>query len=43
MVSLATQAQTTVTGTVTDGETQTPLPGVNVIGGTQGVITDFDW
>ena len=42
MVSLATQAQTTVTGTVTDGETQTPLPGVNVIGGTQGVITDFD-
>ena len=40
--SIAAQAQTTVTGTVTDGETQTPLPGVNVIAGTQGVITDFD-
>jgi TonB-linked SusC/RagA family outer membrane protein len=40
--SLAAQAQTTITGTVTDGETQTPLPGVNVIAGTQGVITDFD-
>ncbi len=40
--SMAAQSQTTVTGTVTDGETQTPLPGVNVIAGTQGVITDFD-
>lgn len=35
-------AQTTVSGTVTDGETGSPLPGANVVAGTQGVITDFD-
>ncbi|MUH36241.1 TonB-dependent receptor [Zobellia amurskyensis] len=40
--SLTLTAQTTINGTVTDGETNSPLPGVNVIAGTQGVITDFD-
>ena len=40
--SLTLSAQATISGTVTDGETSTPLPGVNVIAGTQGVITDFD-
>lgn len=35
-------AQNTVSGTVTDGETNSPLPGVNVVAGTSGVITDFD-
>ena len=37
-------AQSTVTGTITDSETSTPLPGVNVIekGTTNGVSTDFD-
>ncbi|WP_047246206.1 SusC/RagA family TonB-linked outer membrane protein [Maribacter thermophilus] len=39
---LTLNAQTTISGTVTDGETGTPLPGANVIAGTTGVITDFD-
>ncbi|WP_290567919.1 SusC/RagA family TonB-linked outer membrane protein [Leeuwenhoekiella sp. UBA6783] len=40
--SLSLMGQTTVTGTVTDGGTGTPLPGVNVVAGTKGAITDFD-
>ena len=42
--STAAMAQSTVTGTITDSETSTPLPGVNVIekGTTNGVSTDFD-
>ena len=34
----------TITGTVTDGETQEPLPGVNVLakGTTSGTVTDID-
>ena len=42
--STAAIAQSTVTGTVTDSETNTPLPGVNVIekGTTNGVSSDFD-
>ena len=32
----------TVSGTVTDAETNDPLPGVNVVAGTSGAITDFD-
>lgn len=39
---ISLMAQTTVSGTVTDGETGSPLPGANVVAGTQGVITDFD-
>ena len=37
-------AQTTVSGTITDGEDGSPLPGVNVLvkGTTNGAITDFD-
>jgi outer membrane cobalamin receptor len=37
-------AQSTVTGTIMDSETNTPLPGVNVIekGTTNGVSSDFD-
>ena len=37
-----TQAQETVTGTVTDGEM--PLPGVNIFvkGTSKGTVTDFD-
>lgn len=37
-------AQSTVTGTITDSETNTPLPGVNVIekGTNNGVSSDFD-
>lgn len=42
--STAAIAQSTVTGTVLDSETNTPLPGVNVIekGTTNGVSSDFD-
>ncbi|MDO6519372.1 SusC/RagA family TonB-linked outer membrane protein [Zobellia uliginosa] len=40
--SLSLNAQTAISGTVTDGETGTPLPGVNVVAGTKGAITDFD-
>jgi iron complex outermembrane recepter protein len=42
--STAAIAQSTVTGTVLDSETNTPLPGVNVIekGTTNGVSADFD-
>tara|TARA_R110002051_G_scaffold69304_1_gene124601 strand:+ start:21512 stop:24622 length:3111 start_codon:yes stop_codon:yes gene_type:complete len=38
------QAQTTITGTVTDSNDGSPLPGANVIvkGTTNGVSTDFD-
>ncbi|MGB3151006.1 MAG: SusC/RagA family TonB-linked outer membrane protein, partial [Maribacter sp.] len=39
---LLAQAQTTITGTVTDSETNIPLPGVNVVAGTKGAISDFD-
>lgn len=37
-------AQTTISGTVTDAETQDPLPSVNIIiaGTTVGTFTDFD-
>jgi hypothetical protein len=42
--SLSAFSQRTVTGTVIDAETQTPLPGANVIeaGTSNGTITDFD-
>ena len=42
--SLSAFSQRTVTGTVIDSETQTPLPGANVIeaGTSNGTITDFD-
>ena len=42
--STAAVAQSTVTGTITDSETNSPLPGVNVIekGTTNGVSADFD-
>lgn len=36
------QSQTTITGTVVDSETKIPLPGVNVVSGTKGAISDFD-
>ncbi|WP_299884676.1 TonB-dependent receptor [uncultured Lacinutrix sp.] len=44
LCSAITMAQSTVTGTVLDPETNTPLPGVNVIevGTSNGVSTDFD-
>src|SRR5690606_19794909 len=44
MLSANTMAQSIVTGTVLDPETNEPLPGVNVIeaGTTNGVSTDFD-
>jgi hypothetical protein len=44
LCSAITMAQSTVTGTVLDPETNTPLPGVNVIevGTTNGVSTNFD-
>ncbi|MEQ8420048.1 MAG: TonB-dependent receptor [Arenibacter algicola] len=42
LIGFTAAAQNTVSGTVTDGESNTPLPGVNVIAGTSGVITDFD-
>ena len=42
LIGFTAAAQNSVSGTVTDGETNTPLPGVNVIAGTSGVITDFD-
>ena len=37
-------AQATITGTVVDGETSSPLPGANVLvkGTTNGATTDFD-
>jgi len=45
-LGLQMQAQDakTITGTVTEAETGTPIPGVNVIvkGTTNGVVTDFD-
>jgi TonB-linked SusC/RagA family outer membrane protein len=41
-IGITASAQQTVSGTVTDGESNTPLPGVNVIAGTSGIITDFD-
>lgn len=42
--STAAIAQSTVTGTVTDSETNSPLPGVNIIekGTSNGVSSDFD-
>ncbi|MDN3595269.1 SusC/RagA family TonB-linked outer membrane protein [Zunongwangia endophytica] len=45
MLSFGMHAQTfSVSGTVSENETQMPLPGVNVLlkGTTNGVITDFD-
>lgn len=44
LCSAITMAQSTVTGTVLDPETNSPLPGVNVIeiGTSNGVSTDFD-
>ena len=44
MFSASILAQSTVTGTVVDPETNTPLPGVNIIekGTSNGVSTDFD-
>ncbi|MEM1134835.1 MAG: SusC/RagA family TonB-linked outer membrane protein [Bacteroidota bacterium] len=43
-VSFGFAQEKTVTGTVTDGEDGSPLPGVNVLlkGTTTGAITDFD-
>ena len=37
-------AQTTISGTVTDAETDAPIPGVNIViqGTTEGTNTDFD-
>ncbi|MEK9782072.1 MAG: carboxypeptidase-like regulatory domain-containing protein, partial [Flavobacteriales bacterium] len=37
-------AQSTITGTITDAETNDPIPGANVIvvGTTEGITTDFD-
>ncbi|MFS4416938.1 SusC/RagA family TonB-linked outer membrane protein [Maribacter sp. 2307ULW6-5] len=35
-------AQTVVSGTITDADSNTPLPGVNVVAGTKGAISDFD-
>ncbi|RLD29863.1 MAG: TonB-dependent receptor [Bacteroidetes bacterium] len=42
--STSVMAQSTVTGTIVDSETNTPLPGVNVIekGTSNGVSSDFD-
>ncbi|WP_313112538.1 TonB-dependent receptor [Aequorivita sediminis] len=42
--SIAAFSQTTVTGTVVDSETNSPLAGANVVetGTTNGAITDFD-
>ena len=40
--TIIAQAQSTISGTVTDGDTNAPLPGVDVVAGTSGVITDFD-
>ena len=44
MFSASLLAQSTVTGTVLDPETNTPLPGVNIIekGTSNGASTDFD-
>ncbi|MDY7394316.1 SusC/RagA family TonB-linked outer membrane protein [Aureibaculum sp. 2210JD6-5] len=44
LCSHAVLAQSTITGTVTDAESGSPLPGVNVIikGTSKGVSTDFD-
>ncbi|MDA0178150.1 TonB-dependent receptor [Mesoflavibacter profundi] len=44
MFTAFTMAQSTVTGTVLDSETKTPLPGVNIVevGTTNGTSTDFD-
>ncbi|MCL6219660.1 TonB-dependent receptor [Zunongwangia pacifica] len=44
MLTALAQAQGVLTGKVVDGETDTPLPGVNVIveGTSIGVTTDFD-
>jgi len=44
MFTAFTMAQSTVTGTVLDSETKTPLPGVNVVeaGTTNGTSTDYD-
>lgn len=41
---LMAQAEQTISGTVTDEETQTPLPGANVLvpGTTVGTVTDID-
>ncbi len=37
-------AQSTITGTITDAETNDPIPGANVVvvGTTEGITTDFD-
>lgn len=36
------QSQKTISGTVLDADTNSPLPGVDVVAGTKGAITDFD-
>ncbi|GAA4279952.1 TonB-dependent receptor [Gaetbulibacter aestuarii] len=43
-VPIAVMAQGTVTGTVTEADGQTPLPGANIVvkGTTNGTISDFD-
>ena len=43
-ISIAFAQETTVTGTVTDGDDGSPLPGVNVLlkGTSTGAITDFE-
>jgi len=44
LVGLTMNAQIVVTGTVTDAETNTPLPGASIVeqGTTNGTATDFD-
>ncbi|PKA97409.1 TonB-linked SusC/RagA family outer membrane protein [Flavobacteriaceae bacterium MAR_2009_75] len=42
LFTITAEAQSTISGTVTDGDTNSPLPGVDVVAGTSGVITDFD-
>lgn len=42
LLGTTAMAQTTVTGTIVDTESNNPLPGVNVVAGTQGAISDFD-
>ncbi len=40
--SVVCSSQTIVTGTVSDAESSLPIPGVNVVAGNSGAITDFD-
>ena len=44
MLAIPASAQTVLTGTVTDGTTNAPLPGVNLVirGTTTGTVSDGD-